>query len=410
MFKSQIYILLLVCISLIINGCQNSSENVFHHPDSSLLPKDEKIDNKVRLNDQSELVTFPVKLEKKGEINPEKNASDEYYYYRIPPKNIQSDLQRNVYVLQAHTSSINVFNQNGKFLYKIGRKGNGPGEFNSLKTFSFSDDYNELYALDHFKIEVFVKKQERYTYDRTYFQELQGSFDMCIMDDYIYISGYKISKKVLDKIENTETEEEKLQNIKGSKISKPIHRLNRHTGEYEFEFGYLYQSENRIGPLGALLSETMLSCNKDSKTVTGIIKYYPFVFGYDTEGNQKWISKIEGFKSIESIEKYSENGKPSLVRYSNSDVFNRYLPVRSGLDEYTFIQVIYSLPQKSFASDVKHILPENPLKTLSLNTVNGEMKNISFKKTIGTLGNGVFVGVKASENKEAILSLYNILE
>lgn len=404
------FILLIVGLSGFLYGCKKTPEKIVYHPKPELLPKDKAVNHKINLDSFDSLKSIPRTLTKLGEIKARKKANEEYYYYEIPPKKIESDLEGNVYVLQNHTNSINVFNQTGEFLYKIGRTGNGPGEFRSINTFGFSDDYEKLYALDNFKVEIFAKTHEGFEYERTFFHELQGSFDMCVMDNYLYISGYKISKKTLESIEKSELEHNKLRKIKNSRLSKPIHRYNRHTGKYEFEFGFLYETDTGIGPLGALLSETMLSCNKKSKTITGIIKYYPYIFGYNISGSQKWISKIENFKSIQSIEKRSKAGgttSPSLIRYSNKGIFNRYLPIRSASGEFIFIQTIYSLPQKDFAGKTNLSLPNHPIRTMLLNTYDGNLSHLSFENLIGTLNNNTFVEVENTRDHTAIISIYN---
>lgn len=407
------FILLIVGIGGILFGCKKTSQKEIFHPNPELLPNDREVIHTISLNDFDSLKSLPFTLTKLGEISAGKQENEEYYYYQIPPKRIETDLEGNLYILQNHTNSINVFNQTGEFQYKIGRSGNGPGEFRSINTFDFSDDYKKLYVLDNFKVELFTKTQEGFKYERTFFHELQGSFDLCILDDFLYISGYKISKEILESIEESELEHNKLKKIKNSGISKPIHRYNRHTGKYEFEFGFLYKTDTGIGPLGALLSETMLSCNQKSKTITGIIKYYPFIFGYNISGSQKWISKIEDFESIQSIEKRPKAGSsvsPSLIRYSNKNIFNRYLPIRSSSSEFLFVQTIYSLPQKSFAEKANLSLPKPPIKTLQLNTYNGELTQLSFHKLVGTLNNNVFVEVDNSSDRTALISIYKATE
>lgn len=53
--------------------------------------------------------------------------------------------------LQDHAEKLFVFNTNGKFLYKIGKKGRGPGEFLELRDFDIDKDGN-IYILEFQKI------------------------------------------------------------------------------------------------------------------------------------------------------------------------------------------------------------------------------------------------------------------
>lgn len=45
----------------------------------------------------------------------------------------------------AHSNFCSVFNMEGDFLYRIGKRGNGPGEYNSIEALTFTDKYVIIY-------------------------------------------------------------------------------------------------------------------------------------------------------------------------------------------------------------------------------------------------------------------------
>jgi len=58
--------------------------------------------------------------------------------------------EENMYILDSRKAkSLFVFNSEGKFIRKIGSYGNGPGEYNSLKDFSFDSENKIIFILDH---------------------------------------------------------------------------------------------------------------------------------------------------------------------------------------------------------------------------------------------------------------------
>jgi hypothetical protein len=107
--------------------------------------------------------------------------------------------EENVFILEARSSNgIKVFNNKGKYLYKIGREGSGPGEFVRLKGFTINESNRQLILLDsegkkllYFSIEGKLLKEKHLKY---------GYSNIEILDDnYIALictgiqSGYDLS-------------------------------------------------------------------------------------------------------------------------------------------------------------------------------------------------------------------------
>ena len=81
------------------------------------------------------------------------NESDEnYLFYRV--WDIQTDAQGNIYVLDSGATRIQKYDKTGKYLQTIGRKGQGPGEFERPVMLTLDKD-NNLYVGEMAKIHKF---------------------------------------------------------------------------------------------------------------------------------------------------------------------------------------------------------------------------------------------------------------
>ena len=70
------------------------------------------------------------------------------------PLRIRTDTAGNIYIQDTSDNSIKIYSPEGKFIKKLGRSGEGPGEFSQLYDFCLAPD-NRIFALDYTKIEIF---------------------------------------------------------------------------------------------------------------------------------------------------------------------------------------------------------------------------------------------------------------
>jgi hypothetical protein len=86
------------------------------------------------------------------------NDSDEnYMFYR--PGGIAADSQGNIYIVDGGNNRIQKFRSDGQYLQTIGRKGQGPGEFESPYDIWLDSEEN-IYVSEGMKIQIFNKDGE----------------------------------------------------------------------------------------------------------------------------------------------------------------------------------------------------------------------------------------------------------
>lgn len=246
------------------------------------------------------------------------------------------------YLLENRKNHISVFDTLGNFQYQFSRAGHGPGEVISPVTFKFNDDYSELYILDAYDIEIFEKISGRFVPKKTVYHGLLRAYDMCILDESYYLSGYGISKEQLEKYQNNEISHNEFN------VSGPINKYSIASDSLEIAFGFKYKSYFGYKTFGGMMSNVMISCNSLSKTILAQHEYFPYLFGYDKEGDLRWLTKLEGYLTSNLLEEIGKNGSYNLTQYSNSKIFQRFSGFNPSSTNENFIQFQKYIPQSSF--------------------------------------------------------------
>lgn len=374
--------LTVVFLLLVISGCSASSEEMEGvHPDPTRFPPDEEVDYTIDISKRSEapLPHFfhPGSLQITGIIGDGSDLADEYH---DTPHQVDMDAQGNIYITQEqeHSSRIRVYDSEGQFKYSIGQRGRGPGEFGRIFSFTFNEDYRQLYVLDIFEIEVFTMHDGRFEYYTSIEHNMILPYDMCLLGNNLFLSGYEISRDDMEASENEDVHKWRLNMV------PPIHKYNLEPFEHVNSFGYIYSSYSGWGNLDGRLSETLISCNESTGTVVGYLKHYPYIFGYDQTGRRKWVSKMEGYKSTRSEETETPEG-PSFYLHMNEEIFHYKEPTQKIYNnEYELLQFTYAPLVKYFATPEAK---ENSMRTILVNTGTGELFHSDAYKYIGVWKN-----------------------
>jgi len=159
-----------------------------------------------------------------------------------------------------------VFDMNGKFLFKISRRGQGPGEYISINDFDIQDN-QDIFLLDPFGKELLVFDSEGKYQHNVNFEFAFRNF--CLIENKIYLShitsssGKKVADLAVYDIENGKTnflldDEKFLYPPIGFTISR-----------YKF---YYSPSNTYYSPK---LSETVYAVSHDSITQAIVLKNLP---------------------------------------------------------------------------------------------------------------------------------------
>ncbi|UCE40354.1 MAG: 6-bladed beta-propeller [Candidatus Aminicenantes bacterium] len=104
------------------------------------------------INNPAEPLHGEITLDLEEDLILGNDKDENYLFYRV--WDIQADAQGNIYVLDSGATRIQKYDKNGKYLQTIGRKGQGPGEFERPIMLTLDKD-NNLYVGEMAKIHKF---------------------------------------------------------------------------------------------------------------------------------------------------------------------------------------------------------------------------------------------------------------
>lgn len=389
------FIFFCLFILVILNQCNQGTDWEIVHPVAERLPQGNNSINSIDITSRQEnpIQRFfdPIGIKFHLSIGDSSSLGDEYY----SPTKVRIGYDGNVYIMHKHTNAIRVYNSIGIYQYSIGKGGRGPGELNEITTFDLDIANQRLYIFDHsFKIEVYVRNKGLFKYERTIYHRYIQTYDACLLNDSIFISGYS-SHQDLDNPSQS--------------ILKPIARINLLTENTDLTFGYLYPSYSGYSNYSQRLSETLLSCHQESNTVVGYLRHFPFIFGYNVDGITKWVSRIDGYVSPEFTEfKKSQHRVPGLIPYSNQEVFNYTYPIQKiDVADFSILQFGWTGPQPIINPNprIRREDKEPRYRTILIDTESGELFHSDAYPLIGAMQKGKMVTYEILEPYQIKFSL-----
>ena len=215
---------------------------------------------------------------------------------------------------------IRVFDlETGEFLFPLARRGRGPGELFEIA--ALETNGRLLAAADRIqKIELFEWKGGDEFENRLIDIDFTPHF-LCLLGDRLFVSGFHYVRK------NT------------------IHVYDINDGRYIKSFHDAYPSESFMTQM--MLSNNRVACNNSTGTVAVMNPYLPYVYGYNSEGERLWTSKLEDFAPVEATEFMSENGRPGITKSIKPDgVTNIYSQFISFEDSDYFLLQMNRMEKK----------------------------------------------------------------
>lgn len=380
----------------------NCSSGAKYHPDEKFLPDEESISFKKDLNDisESDLNLSTSALSLRSTISDTSTTND-YNNLLLHVSKFDIDPSGYVYIPQMY-STINVYDENGSYLYSIGRGGRGPGEFLRLLAFDFSEDFEKLYVLGGLKVEVFTLAGKRYEHERSFIHNLLNAKSICTMKDKLYISGFSFTESGF----KNDSESDRI-------ASLPIHQFqNEEPFNLIRSFGFEYRSHIDMPQFNRFMTATELACNAATETIIGQMVSFPYMFGYTMDGTIKWISKFENF--LPTI--YKEDSRPSVIP-DNQEMYHRVYPFREIYNsEFELLQIGYHYPfWYGYAqSHGEHPEISNPegstYKTLLIDSETGYLKSLNAEFMIGAIRNETIlrIDVVDSVNHVNRIAIYDL--
>ncbi len=302
---------------------------------------------------------------------------------------VEVDASENIYVGLGPESVIKVFSPTGTFINSFGGLGRGPGEFTLLRDIHIDKEKNLLFALDSNEIEIFDLSSGKIEHLKAIYTGLLNSTQMCVLDENIYVNGSFIVNS---------GSQENPSDITEIQASKPIHQINIETEEVA-SFGRVYKSTIDYGVFDSMLSNTLIACNQESKTITGVFSNYPLFVGYNAATLEtKWVSGLLGVNNAS----YEENTMDkTLQRKALTGVVDQYGYLSSLPNKYALLQIGFELPDDFSFDQVTNFSKnrDSRIRLVLINTETGELSKLKADKYFYKyIGNKALISLKVGVN------------
>lgn len=147
--KSRVLVFttLLFCSLFLFNSCGEKK--------SEWKAPVEEVDGVMTVTNPLESYYGEISFELEEDLSIGNEDDDNFLFYRA--RSVALDSDENIYVVDSGNHRIQKFNRQGKYLYTVGRKGEGPGEF-SWPSGLYIDSQNFLYVREYRRLQVFNER------------------------------------------------------------------------------------------------------------------------------------------------------------------------------------------------------------------------------------------------------------
>jgi len=232
-------------------------------------------------------------------------------------KRVSTDSEYNIYILDSQAPAVKKYDSRGEltFIYGgvQGRKAAAlyrPFDMEIVRDslIYLSDAYGNIKILKSGE-----KKIEFVRADSTVFPS-----DMCVMDDKIFMRTVK-------EIGNTDD-------------YRLVHAYNLTDGSYIRSFGPLYrsprpESNKHFSTMG------LIGCMKETNTVIyTLYENFSYLYGYSSEGDFKWVTRLPSFRGYEVVEKLNEEKETTGFSHSSKGDRVKIVSVQPVMGKYILVQ------------------------------------------------------------------------
>lgn len=227
---------------------------------------------------------------------------------------VKEDSEGKIYVLDAQYNEVRVYDAEGTFLYAIGSRGEGAGEFVSPTSLEI-DSSGRIIVSDRFHgLKIFSRNGETHELSATLSLSREVN-EVCVTKEVLHLHSFD---------------------------GLNVNAINRYSmsGDSLGSFGEVYSAMSPL--VRRFLGRTQIAC-LDSKIIYAP-NFLPVIYGYSHEGDRQWTAKISGFKAMEVDEDVGETG-PRVgmnVHGKPHDQVIRAVPLRQ---DYVIVQIASFTPE-----------------------------------------------------------------
>lgn len=369
--------MLLTILFVIIFSTYLKAQVKIYHPTDENLYRTSSINNSIDfegLIEKTEINTSVIgelsKVEELAYFTLGTEYGEEHQVFgRID--DVVTDRRGRIFILDGQQQKIRVFDKAGKYIQSIGRKGNGPGEFEIAKSMAVYND-SLLYVNNGYRIEEFDVFSDSIKYIRTIsFEERFGS--ICILGKKLFVH-----KDITIDQSQSKNSDRGFKTILSYKV--PVF-------EEIDSFGTSYISDNPM--VVDRLSSGKITCSEPSETVILTYSRVPIIQGFSAnDGTFIWQSEFSNLKHYQVVET-TVGGMPRISYTNPSGNVVENLTVPIDMDEgYNLLQVI------SFISGDDPYDIEQKVDSYILNTSDGKVhsfpKKVEMQKIIEISDDQIF--------------------
>jgi len=154
----------------------------------------EEVDGVTIVNNPGEPLYGELVFDLEEDLSIGNEGDDNYLFYRI--LDIQVDKDENIYILESGNVRVQKFDKNGNYICTIGRKGQGPGEYQRPFQVIIDDRTGIIKVLDGRKL-IFFDKNGKYLDKDIAFEEF---FFYLVLDSEGLLWGLKFDQEGEDEV------------------------------------------------------------------------------------------------------------------------------------------------------------------------------------------------------------------